>query len=647
MCKPWKAWIKRASRKHLLQEKIAWEVDGYHAATLAEMHTAGLALCPTDPELPPPVVACRHCPATFHSHQQRALHEFRLHQILAEERYLVQSTVCGGCLKDFHTTFRVTQHLRYRSNLCWSRLHGAKAPAAPVKIDLPDHLRDVPRLPAIRRHSGPLRPTQHHRDRQRIRQAIADLHAEGDPDFAWWDPHSDPDLVQKTCATFDECLQAWLAVSDPTEVDFHNRFFMLFADLPIPEFQAARIFIFWIEHDFQSAHSALDPDLYEVLERAHLSLLEDVHIWHLRHQMNRLQSIWQRLELGEPDVPRPAQRPPQPHDRRHPLASTFGAMEQQEQVRRSWFALRSPVPVPLRGGRPMYIIHLYSGRRRAGDFHFHMQQQLQEGHINFSKSILVLSIDTAIHDTMNIHSERLWQFLMDLARSGSILALLRGPPCETWSSARFSVTHHADGRPRQGPRPVRGDHSCWGLAGLSHRELLQVSVGNALLLKGLQLSIPVASRGGAVVLEHPAPPLQQERPSIWRTGVVRLLSGRCRFFHTFQQWRHGAPGIKPTTLLFANAEIPRHFIEGEQRDLSKPTVKLIGTDDTGQHRTSYAKEYPEGMCRCLALTFMDKLKKTFSHFDDFSSEIPVMASELANLAASVEHGSMKPDYQPQ
>ena len=133
-CKPWKAWIKRASRKYLLQKKIAWEVESYHAAILNELQTAGLTLCQADPEPPPNVFTCRHCPAQFPSYQQRALHEFRLHQILAEERYLVQSTVCGGCLKDFHSTFRVTQHLRYRLNLCWSRLHGAKAPDAPVHI---------------------------------------------------------------------------------------------------------------------------------------------------------------------------------------------------------------------------------------------------------------------------------------------------------------------------------------------------------------------------------------------------------------------------------------------------------------------------------------------------------------------------------
>ena len=60
---------------------------------------------------------------------------------------------------------------------------------------------------------------------------------------------------------------------------------------------------------------------------------------------------------------------------------------------------------------------------------------------------------------------------------------------------------------------------------LSLRELLQIQVGNNLLLKGLLLCICVACGGGAVALEHPAPPLQIERPSIWRTALLKLLCG--------------------------------------------------------------------------------------------------------------------------
>jgi hypothetical protein len=116
------------------------------------------------------------------------------------------------------------------------------------------------------------------------------------------------------------------------------------------------------------------------------------------------------------------------------------------------------------------------------------------------------------------------------------------------------------GKPMKGPRPLRGEPDlCWGLAQLSFRELLQISVGNSLLLKGLQLCVCVAVGGGAAALEHPVPPFQLERPSIWRTAIIRLLCGAGMLFrqYTFQQWKHGASGVKPTTLLYANVDLCR------------------------------------------------------------------------------------------
>ena len=65
-----------------------------------------------------------------------------------------------------------------------------------------------------------------------------------------------------------------------------------------------------------------------------------------------------------------------------------------------------------------------------------------------------------------------------------------------------------------------------GLLGLSRCELQQIAVGNAFLLQGLQLCVPIAVLGGATALEHPAPPLQAERPSVWRTGIIKMLTSK-------------------------------------------------------------------------------------------------------------------------
>ena len=295
-CPQWKSWIKRSVRKHIVQEKIAFDIRYYHQHIVAELEHFGMRLADDADTQPATSCAysCDRCDATFSTSQQLALHAFRLHGVRALECQYVQSEVCPGCLKTFHTSFRVSQHLRYRPNKCWERVFGVRAPGPPANITLPAHLQGVHRLPAIRRHHGPLRPTAHHRERLRVRQSIQRLREEGQDDFAWWDPRTDQPLVKFCTLRFEECLNTWFVAEQPTEEHFHNLFFNLFLDLGIPEFQAARIFIHWIETDFHAYCERFDDfDILAVLERAHLSLLEDTHIWNLQCNMRKLQCQWE------------------------------------------------------------------------------------------------------------------------------------------------------------------------------------------------------------------------------------------------------------------------------------------------------------------------------------------------------------------
>ena len=73
------------------------------------------------------------------------------------------------------------------------------------------------------------------------------------------------------------------------------------------------------------------------------------------------------------------------------------------------------------------------------------------------RTVRVLSIDAAIHESMNIHSDKLWAFLLSLARKGRLRAPL---------------------------------------------------LGNSLLLRGKWLATSIALHRGSVVLEHPAMPYE-------------------------------------------------------------------------------------------------------------------------------------------
>ena len=262
-------------------------------------------------------------------------------------------------------------------------------------------------------------------------------------------------------------------------------------------------------------------------------------------------------------------------------------------------------------------------------------------------AITAISIDTAIDDSMDVHSSHIWSFLLTTARAGRILALLLGPPCETWSSARFAELFDDEGNPLKGPRPLRSAETCWGLPGLSLSELEQVAVGNCLLLRELWLCIPVALSGGSVILEHPAPPYQMERPAIWRTSVILLLLRDGWLFrrHTFAQGRHGARGRKPTTLLHANCPIIK-VLEEHAVDPDPTTLQpLIGRDDHGRFPTSQAKEYPTKLCKCFATAFWHHISRR-----SLSTEIGPMddvASELSLQSCRVDPAKlMKADYQP-
>ena len=62
-------------------------------------------------------------------------------------------------------------------------------------------------------------------------------------------------------------------------------------------------------------------------------------------------------------------------------------------------------------------------------------------------------------------------------RSGFVVGLLGGPPCETWSRARG---RELEGR--RGPRVLRTPEFPWGLCSLGLRELKQLIFGSTLLL---------------------------------------------------------------------------------------------------------------------------------------------------------------------
>ena len=231
-CKSWKSLVNRACRKHVLQERIARDVRHYHGLITEELNNGGHVVWQGEEIFVPAAqeFACQTCDKIFTTAQALGAHAFQIHGAISDERQFVQSTVCPGCLRDHHTTWRLQQHLRYRRNGCWDRVQGARQPDVPVTIVLPPHLKHVKRLPAVRRHHGPLRPTSGQRHRLDLSRRIATLRAEGAPEFAWWHPETDPDLVQRAFQSFRAGLKEWCTCDTPGVITFHDIFFQKILD---------------------------------------------------------------------------------------------------------------------------------------------------------------------------------------------------------------------------------------------------------------------------------------------------------------------------------------------------------------------------------------------------------------------------------
>ena len=144
--------------------------------------------------------------------------------------------------------------------------------------------------------------------------------------------------------------------------------------------------------------------------------------------------------------------------------------------------------------RPTFVVlHLFAGRRRQGDLEHYIMLRAAE----LDVQVRVVSLDVQIDARKgDLSDPRVINFWMDEIRKGRVLALFAGPPCSTWSVARYN-------RNRPGPRPVRSLERPWGLLGLTKSEQAAVDLGNLLLQAALTLAAALLRACGYFVIEPP------------------------------------------------------------------------------------------------------------------------------------------------
>ena len=284
---------------------------------------------------------------------------------------------------------------------------------------------------------------------------------------------------------------------------------------------------------------------------------------------------------------------------------------------------KAPVPTIPRALSecPLYFLVFFSGHRRYGDLVSWIEWTYE--------GVTPVPIDLAI-DSFWGDARRggLWA---DLIRSGRVAGAHFGPPCETYTDARWlEVIGEVEKRL---PRPLRTLEYGWGVPGLSLKELKQLDTGSHLMWLSIGYMMLIDTFGGSASLEHPkgqAP--AHRRFSVWISSLVqRLLQAPQWNLTTFLQGPLGVEYAKPTRLLHVRLPGMSRALYRGYDPTWRPTEVLGGKASDGTWATMKAKAYPVRMNEILARVHWDYIRRT--ERSGCSADPPLLRQALGALTA--------------
>lgn len=539
----WKKLVRRAGDHAAAQRDNLFSVTQFHRAILQQLHQAQ-CLAQGPPlevrTLAGPAYGCMQCQRKFASRGGCGAHMFRAHGHIHPVRRLFDTTQCGCCLREFHSYGRLKAHL-IRADYCRHSLQRRNhyvVPVAGIGSSENDHQERIldGLLPPLPGH-GPHLPQGRH--------GVA----------------LDYNLV-----IFEEIYTRMLEVTSVAEGEAVLR--AVASEIPTT----------W--EDFRQTLQALVREATSE-DTAVLGISAEDFFGILRRFS--LEGQWPFL-CEETEVVTEHW-----HRDLHVLED-FCIKEAQMAHSRQGHAR-----VPRGFGAVRYVLHAFSGRRRCGDFQFYFDR-LAADHPDVQ--LFVISLDVVIDSTWgDISRQDTRDFWLGAINARWVVAIIGGPPCETWSQARErSIAEHAFA-----PRVLRVPETPWGLPSLRLKELRQIRVGNDLMGFILEAVVMLYCVGGVAALEHPAAPTSEESVSIWRTPILALLLSLPGIeLVSLAQGLWGAKSPKPTSFLLVNAPDMRQTLRKWQITRELPKGISIGRDQAGGWSTSVLKEYPPSLNGGLA-----------------------------------------------
>ena len=670
----WKAMLRTTIRRHFQQEATIQEAQGLQRAILRALSEHGATFTPDPREQATRETTFQcFCGQSFSTGQGLASHKRLRHGVRSLESDLLDGATCPCCLKYCWTTQRLQQHLAYISrrtgvNACynWLRARGYQAGHDVVTNLFPGELRGVQRLDALPTFG----PGLHLQTKEEMRMAVLQEELQ-DKLLSLGSSVIPPEFRALMFERFDSCIQQWFndfvqeGYSTAGMAPLGNRFLECFEEEDQKLQWSEQAYIEWLDERCSSHVDAFEDGEAEwIVEEEVAKLLIDLPRHSLMTRIQFLQQSIAAISLGVTEQGDRGHRPVRrgvanKRERLRTLHAIQVAYEDQPKWQKaleeaSWRTLPTQGRLPtLRSltPRPHFLVaHLFSGRRRVGDVHYHMNNWARSHNV----TVTILSVDTAVsgyYGNLCIESCS-WRRVLELFASGWVSGGIAGSPCETSSAARNQKPSPGpDGKTPRWPRPLRTAGRPFGLAGLTGREYRQLKQGTAFFLQTLLLAVWQLIHGGVFLSEHPGPPPQQDFASIWRTGIVKLLLRHPEVaLHVIQQWRWGAEAQKPTGILAIG-------IPGFSKEMylhcdpkaTRPTGGAIGKTATGEFKTSRLKEYPscfsKGLVHALGsrMLFQFASRQTLQH--DIPEELLQWVREASDDAQRLSTSTFLPDYQ--
>ena len=523
---------------------------------------------------------CLDCGQSFHTQKALSVHKYKKHSQHALARSYMDSSVCGHCLKDYHTIQRLRQHLQYPRGCCLAALQQVWWPVDALNLQSfrPGiDIKAAHRVPAIQCF-GPKLPTRQQwltakpdKIMPHLIESTAEEAVEEEPHNEA--PNEENEIPNVVCIELLASMEAYAERCNASDEDQEP------PDLP----------------------QLLQPDSFATISAFSRCLQEE-----LVHQMDFTAYLqvygWVEGLLGQHFAQQRVPLPRQAHDPKPP-AKTAPAVAPS---RPTWLSDHDVMPrfspvierQPRRVGSTRYILYLYSGHRREGDM-------IEWAHTLGSQrdmAVEVISLDIVydakLCDMRDPQSRAVW---MGYVRSGFFLGVVGAPPCETYSAARMRAITEQDG----GPPPLRSVAEPWGLSTLTLKQQRQVLVSNDLMQGWLMFFITAYSTGTAVLMEHPAESSRHpEAASIWRTAELHMIDQMQNTKrHMVIQGLYGAVSAKPTT--FAVGHIPRFaqilkaWVAPDAAIRARSWIRLEGKNHDGTWKTAQGKAYPSRLNAAL------------------------------------------------